>query len=186
MEKKANECKMLIDYIPGYSIAKCTSISTANFIKFKKTIRENLYFVHLLCLFVCLFLSFFVFFFTDELNVKTMVCMRTFHTPNDCSASRASFFSGLGWRMRYDWQSTAMKLQVTSPKMHVLGCRLVGFLFNYYGHGRYMCIVRPLSAWNSESRSSTIVYFISLALKTNSVQLKTLPFGSPQRDSIHF
>ena len=53
----------------------------------------------------------------------------------------------------------------------MLGRRLLGLLFNYSGRGTYsQATPRLLNMWNSESRSSTIVSSIYLALKTNSVQ----------------
>ena len=78
--------------------------------------------------------------------------------------------------MSYDWRATTTKLLVTSPKtLRVLGRRLLGLLFNYTGRGMYsQATPGLLHVWNSESRSSTIVFFIYMALKTNSVQSKML------------
>ena len=87
-----------------------------------------------------------------------------------------SSISGLGWRT--SWRATAKKLPVTisifTSRGHMLGHRLMGLLFKYSEDGMYS-LATPglLNAWNS-SRSSTILSFIYLALKTNSVQRKTL------------
>ena len=94
-------------------------------------------------------------------------------------------------------QATTGKLQprnyqLLSPKTLRVGRRLSGLLFNYSGCGTYrQDKPRLLNACNSERRSSTMVSSIYLALKTDSVQPKTplcikIPFGSQQRDSVHF
>ena len=57
----------------------------------------------------------------------------------------------------------------------LLGGQLLGLLFNYSRGGTYsQATLGLLNAWNFESRSSTILSSIYLALKANSVQPKAL------------
>ena len=69
--------------------------------------------------------------------------------------------------------------------LHILGHQFLGLLFNYSGCGMYSeATPRLLNSWNCESISLTILSFIYLALKTKSVQPKTLlciyiPFRCP-------
>ena len=82
----------------------------------------------------------------------------------------------------YDWPATDSKL---SPKTFCADRgQLLGLLFNFLGctsgHTR-----TTKCAHLQINKSLTKVFFIYLALKTNSVQLKVplcilLPFGSPQ------
>ena len=123
-----------------------------------------------------IFLSFFLSSF-DKLNSKTIVCMHILCILNDCSAIRHLPFPVYGGIQAMNGQ---LRLQNCLQKC--LACsivdfwgfcsislgvaRIVGPHLNYWMHATWVqqCV----------SRSSTIVFSIYLALKTNSVQPKTL------------
>ena len=106
--------------------------------------------------------------------------MRIFHVPNDCSATWHLPFLAWGgvWATTGAGELRPWNSRLLSPKtLRVLGCQLLGLLFNYSGCGTYsQATPQLLNSWNSDSRDWTtcIVSSIYLALKTNSVQLKML------------
>ena len=153
------------------------SIGSTNLYLGWKTKREYFSFVH--------FLSFF-----NERNSKTIWCKQIIYIPNNCSATGHLPF--LVWG---GVQTTTGELRPQNWLWRHFTCLVVyfwGFCSIIPG---VACINRPHpDYWTRAtwvSRSSTIVFSIYLALKTNSVKWKTLlyiyiPFGAPQCDSARF
>ena len=113
MENEANECKILINYIPWLSIAKSTARVLLTFIAFEKTTRENFDFVHLLSSS-----------FTKELNSKTIACMPIVNIPNECSATLHPPFLSLCGVRATTGELRPQKCRLLSPwTLRVLGCR---------------------------------------------------------------
>ena len=106
MKSKANECKLLITISIGYCIVKSTVLVQLTIIKFKKTMRESLDFVHFLFSI-----------FLPLLIIERSVCANIIHTCTKWLLYYQAFsFSGLGQHTSYDWRATAMKLSVTVSK----------------------------------------------------------------------
>ena len=102
--------------------------------------------------------------------------MRIFHVPNDSSATGHHSFQVWGGVRATTGELRTRNCRLLSPETRCeLGRRVLGLLSNYSGRGTYsQATPWILNAWNSGSRSSTIVSSIYLALTTNSVQPKTL------------
>ena len=100
---------------------------------------------------------FFLSFFGDKLYSKTIVCMRIFHIPNDCSATWHPPFLVWGGVRATTGKLRSQTCRLLSPKeLRVLGHQLLGFLLTFSGRGTYsQATPGLLNAWNHESRSST-------------------------------
>ena len=61
--------------------------------------------------------------YANIIHTKQLLCYKEFS------------FSGLGWRMSYDWRARASKWSL--KMLCVLGHRLMGLLFNYSRHSTY-------------------------------------------------
>ena len=130
------------------------------FIKFKKTTCEIFNFAHLFSFFLSVLVR-------KTYLVNYSVCVRILHIPNDCSTTRHFPFLVWGSVRATTGKLWPQNCQLLSPKMHcVLGRRLLGFLYNYSRHGTYsQATPRLLNAWNSESKSLTIVCSIYFSLE---------------------
>ena len=196
MKNKANKCKMLINYIHDFSIAKSANLYQ---------ILENHVWKFRFCS-SFFFLSFFLSFFFlsssfDKLNSKTVVCMWVLNIPNGWSATVHLPFLVLG-----GVRATTGELRPQNCSQRCFACSIIDFWgVDFWGFSSIIPdvahIVRPHpDYWNERmqlwvSRSSTIHvhvgFSIYLALKNSSVHLKTLlciwiRFGCPECDSTHF
>ena len=98
--------------------------------------------------------SFFLSSLADNLYFKTIVCMRILHVPIDCSATWHLHFLAWGGVRATTGEIRPRNCRLLSPKtLRVLGCRVLGLLFNYSRRdSNSQATPGLLNAWNLEVR----------------------------------